>query len=313
MPEPRVSATPSGAAMSTPSRRKGSVTPEPKQPKKRVRLSPEVLDQEAASPTPVEGIGESPSTVSENETDGNHSAAGATGTQHIPEYTPQSDLTPAKSPFLLASGLTPDASTPARYSSQDRGATTGDTTAASATARLTPLREKEGRIKAWLWREGHKSSSASSTTFSSCRPKPDGRTQASEEGDRHQMGLVQLIAMADKFGWISLFNDAVDAYMDGERVLGRRWIWLAHLEVAYTKCGPSSLLRRLLCDRVLFEATNGSTFWRYAGALSRYEDFLADLLERLDRVANLSVAGVNAFMELDNPLYRMGGEYHARG
>ena len=83
--------------------------------------------------------------------------------------------------------------------------------------------------------------------------------------------------------------------------------------MAYTRCGPSSPLRELLCDRVLFEAANDATFWRYTGSLSAHEDFLADLLARLDRMANLSTAGVNAFMELENPLYLIGGEYHARG
>ncbi len=108
LPEIRPSATPSGAAKSTPSRRKGDMTPEPKQPTKRLRLSPEVLEvlnREAASPTAAEETWESASTSSGNKTDDSDGAA---------EYTPKSDQTPAKSPLLLASGATPDLPTPAQ-------------------------------------------------------------------------------------------------------------------------------------------------------------------------------------------------------
>ncbi len=261
LPELRVSATPSGAGKSTPSRRKGSTTLEPKQPKERVRLTPEVLevsDQEAASPTAAEGIWESTSSGSGDQTGDGDGAVRSTETQHIPEDTPKSDMTPAKSPLLLASGLTPNAPTPARHSSSNEGATAGDTTAATPTARLTPLREIESRVNTWLSNKGE--FSASSTTISSSQPQSDGRTQWGEESDRHQLGLVHLMAVADRFGLTSLFNDTMDAYMDGERVLNRTWIWGSHLQVAYTRCGPSSSLRELLCDRVLFEAANDATF-----------------------------------------------------
>ncbi len=120
------------------------------------------------------------------------------------------------------------------------------------------------------------------------------------------------MAVAGRFELAGLFNDAMDAYTEGERVLGRTWVWPAQLQVAYTRCGAASRLRRLLCDRVLYEAANGATFWRYAGSLAAYEEFLADLLARLDEVADASMAGVNAFAELENPLYRVEGVYHVR-
>ena len=120
------------------------------------------------------------------------------------------------------------------------------------------------------------------------------------------------MAVADQVRCGRLFNAAVDAYMAGERALGRRrWLALAHVELAYTRCGPLLPLRRLLCDRVLFEATTRSAFWRYHAMLSERDEFLADLLARLDCLACASVA--NPFMVLDDPLDREPGAYHVVG
>jgi hypothetical protein len=116
------------------------------------------------------------------------------------------------------------------------------------------------------------------------------------------------MAVADRLRCGALYNEAVDAYADGERALGRAWLSLAHVEVAYTKCRPLSPVRRLLCDRVLYEATNRSTFWRYRELLSEREDFLADMLALLDRLARTS--GINPFMVLDDPLDRGVYAYH---
>ncbi|KAK4111856.1 hypothetical protein N656DRAFT_779988 [Canariomyces notabilis] len=87
--------------------------------------------------------------------------------------------------------------------------------------------------------------------------------RAWEEGDKLQLVLVQLIALAEKLCWDELFNHAMDAHIYGERVLHRKVVSSAHIEIALTKCCHSSPSCRLLFDMVYFESktTNRGQFW----------------------------------------------------
>ncbi|KXX74335.1 Kelch repeat and BTB domain-containing protein 7 [Madurella mycetomatis] len=132
--------------------------------------------------------------------------------------------------------------------------------------------------------------------------------QASHEADRHQLHLAQLIALAEKLCWDELFNAAMDAYLDGERLMIREFVPLAHLQVAYTKCCATSAFRRLLFDRVYFEVTTYKTHLRYLELSQTCEDFLADLFTRLDQQA--WVPGELPYTNMTSPLSVRSCIYH---
>lgn len=95
--------------------------------------------------------------------------------------------------------------------------------------------------------------------------------------------------------------------MDGERAMRRRLISLSHIRVAYTECPHSSPFRSLLCDRVHFDGTTHATFSRYFEELHRFDEFLLDLLERLDDQPKVPVRQV---LELGDPLEAEKCVYH---
>jgi hypothetical protein len=132
--------------------------------------------------------------------------------------------------------------------------------------------------------------------------------QASSSSNAHQLTLLQLIALAEKLCWDRLFNAAIDAYLDGERLMNRRLVPLAHLHVAYTKCCETSPLRRFLSDMVHFEVKTCLTHSRYLEFAQGCEDFLADLFRRLDMKA--WIPGRHPYAELRNPLRVRGCLYH---
>ncbi|GAB1310892.1 Kelch repeat and BTB domain-containing protein 7 [Madurella fahalii] len=132
--------------------------------------------------------------------------------------------------------------------------------------------------------------------------------QASKEADSHQFRLVKLIALAEKLCWDKLFNAAMDAYLDGERLMRRTFVPLAHLQVAYTKCCETSPFRRLLFDMVHYEATIYKTHWRYLELSLTCGDFVADLLRRLDHEA--WVPGKPPYDKLADPLENRSCIYH---
>lgn len=132
--------------------------------------------------------------------------------------------------------------------------------------------------------------------------------QASREADRHQLHLVQLIALAEKLCWDELFNAAMDAYLDGERLMIRPFVPLAHLQVAYTKCCATSAFRRLLFDMVHYETTTRKTHSRYLEFSQDCDGFLADLFARLDQQA--WVPGEPPYKEMSSPLSAGSCIYH---
>jgi hypothetical protein len=132
-----------------------------------------------------------------------------------------------------------------------------------------------------------------------------------------QLTLVKLLVMAEKYGWDDLFNDAMDAFREGERYLARRHPLSRHLELAYTGCHPHSPLLVFFADYAFWAGKYHNTLTELLEVAVGLPDLLSDLCKRLDgRVA--APGGGQGVFDLpvgwrEGPLAGESRNYHLHG
>ncbi|TGJ79651.1 hypothetical protein E0Z10_g9115 [Xylaria hypoxylon] len=114
------------------------------------------------------------------------------------------------------------------------------------------------------------------------QPKPGN----AQEEDAHatQCLLLDLMMLAERYGWEKLYNDAIDAFREGEVNLERERPNLLHIEVVYQRTAAESPVRQFLGDYAygLAKANKNLTWYLQEKLFEKIPDFLEDMLKRVD-------------------------------
>ncbi|KAI0458940.1 hypothetical protein F5B21DRAFT_458355 [Xylaria acuta] len=90
-------------------------------------------------------------------------------------------------------------------------------------------------------------------TESAADPSKLGAVQL-KDAHTTQCVLLDLMMMAERYGWEELYNAAIDAFREGEGNLERERPSLLHIEVVYKRTSAGSPVRQFLGDYAFFSA-----------------------------------------------------------
>ncbi|KAI0474211.1 hypothetical protein F4859DRAFT_521933 [Xylaria cf. heliscus] len=117
--------------------------------------------------------------------------------------------------------------------------------------------------------------------------KPESAKQGAPQlKDAHttQCVLLDLMMMAERYGWEELYNAAIDAYREGEANLERERPSLLHIEVVYRRTSAGSPVRQFLGDYAysLARVNKDLTWYLQEKWFEKLPEFLEDMLKRVD-------------------------------
>ncbi|RWA10552.1 hypothetical protein EKO27_g4559 [Xylaria grammica] len=114
--------------------------------------------------------------------------------------------------------------------------------------------------------------------------KPKLGNAGLEDAHATQCLLLDLMMLAERYGWEKLYNAAIDAFREGEANLQRERPDLLHIEVVYQRTAAESPIRQFLGDYVyaLARADRNLTWYLREKWFEKIPELLADMLKRVD-------------------------------
>lgn len=106
------------------------------------------------------------------------------------------------------------------------------------------------------------------------------------EFNDYQIALISLLIFAEKANWAKLFNAAIDAYMQGEIIIGRK-IPFEHVSRIYKGTSAASTLRKFVIDNLANPETTGYLIL-YINVLKDVDAFGLDVMQKM-------IGGVDVF------------------
>lgn len=130
-------------------------------------------------------------------------------------------------------------------------------------------------------------------------------------GEYLQYLLIKVLSLAERYQWERLFNEAMDAYREGERNMKRETPLAKHVEMAFAFL-PQSPMRQFMADYAFYTSRHGHDHHAWVRSGLQQEDFLQAVIERHE--GRVQVAGYDPtsqyWDETRSPMAENGPRYH---
>jgi hypothetical protein len=141
----------------------------------------------------------------------------------------------------------------------------------------------------------------------------DRRVSLNVRGEYLQYLLVRVLSIAERYRWESLFNDAVDAYREGERHMNRDTPLTRHVEIIFDNGFlPQTPLHHFMADYAFYCSRHGQDRHGWVKSGLQREHFLNAVVERHE--GRVAVPGFDpntqTWDEGRSPLAQNGPTYH---
>jgi hypothetical protein len=135
--------------------------------------------------------------------------------------------------------------------------------------------------------------------------------------EKTQDQLFDIMLFAERHQWERLFNDAIDAYRQGEVTLNRPRPSWRHIERAYRNDGKNGMVRTFMVDYIYAAAKakkNLSMYLMMGDHYQRLPGFIEDIFQRFDgrgpfRYPTFYSGGMGVIEE-EAPLNLLATSYH---